>query len=195
VKNEAAEQRIRAHFDAGDFRRAATELVRAYGPMIVGYLRSVVRDEDIAADLFSTFSEHMWNGIAKFRGESAFSTWSYRVAWGAVRRFADDPYRKRRRAFETGEASRLAEEVRSTTALHLKTEVKDAVTRLRESLTPEEQTLLFLRVDRKLAWKEVAEIMGELDPGADAATLRKRFERTKSRLREMAEAAGLLGRS
>jgi RNA polymerase sigma-70 factor (ECF subfamily) len=63
------------------------------------------------------------------------------------------------------------------------------VTRLRESLDPDEQTLLILRIDRQMAWTDIARIMGGDAPEAEsrqAATLRKRFERLKERLRSMA---------
>jgi RNA polymerase sigma-70 factor, ECF subfamily len=190
VVDEPAETQIRAHLARGDARLAATVTIRAYGPSVLRYLRSVLRDEEVAAEVFADFSEHLWKGIGKFRGESSVSTWAYRVAWGAVRRFAGDPYRKRRRFLATGEASQLAEQVRSTTAMHLRTEVKDGIARLRASLSPEEQTLL---VDRKLPWKEIARVMAEGDEAPDEPALRKRFERIKARLKKLAEDAGLLG--
>jgi RNA polymerase sigma-70 factor (ECF subfamily) len=66
------------------------------------------------------------------------------------------------------------------------------VRRLREELDPDEQTLLVLRIDRDMAWDEIAEVIH--GPGADprertrqTASLRKRFERTKDRLRALVE--------
>ena len=52
----------------------------------------------------------------------------------------------------------MVDHVRTTTALHLRSEVKDQVSRLRERLEPDEQTLLILRVDRALSWREVAHV-------------------------------------
>jgi RNA polymerase sigma-70 factor, ECF subfamily len=90
--------------------------------------------------------------------------------------------------------------VRSRTLMHLRTEVKDEFQKLREELDPDEQTLLVLRIDRGLGWTEIAEIMadpGELeDPKArerSSARLRQRFQKLKQRLRDLAEARGLLG--
>jgi hypothetical protein len=58
---------------------------------------------------------------------------------------------------------------------------------------------LILRVDRGLAWNEIAQSMDDGDaPLTDtelhrqAAALRKRFERIKDRLRVLAREAGLL---
>jgi RNA polymerase sigma-70 factor (ECF subfamily) len=59
--------------------------------------------------------------------------------------------------------------------------------------------LLILRVDRGMDWRDLAAAMGDENApleGADldreAARLRKRFERIKDRLRELAREAGLL---
>jgi RNA polymerase sigma-70 factor (ECF subfamily) len=103
-------------------------------------------------------------------------------------RGARDPARKRGAPLASSIASNLAAQVRSATAVHLRTETKTAVQKLRDELAPDEQTLLILRIDRDLGWREVAEVMGEQE-----ATIRKRFERVKDRLRTLAQARGLLG--
>ena len=54
----------------------------------------------------------------------------------------------------------------------------------------DEQSLLTLRVDRGMSWAEIAHI---LDEGAGEPALRKRFERVKRKLRDLAAAEGLLG--
>ena len=96
---------------------------------------------------------------------------------------------------------RLAAEVRTTTAVHMRTEVKSRVAELRDSLAPEDRELLMLRVDRNLSWMDLATVLrGEDDAPLDgegqkreAARLRKRFQIVKDRLREMARKQGLLG--
>lgn len=90
---------------------------------------------------------------------------------------------------DASEVAKLAEKIRSTTAIHLKTEAKDQLSQVRESLEPDDRTLLILRIDRRLAWRDIAAVMheGEADAaalGKIAARLRKRFERLKERLRE-----------
>jgi DNA-directed RNA polymerase specialized sigma24 family protein len=69
----------------------------------------------------------------------------------------------------------------------LDTGIKDRMAALRAELSPEDQTLLTLRVDRDLPWGDVADILDEAEPA-----LRKRFERLKLRLRELARTHGLL---
>ena len=81
---------------------------------MLGYLTAVLRNEDDAHDVFSQFAEDLWKGLPGFRRESAVRTWAFRLAWHAASRYARDPYRKRDRQIATTEASKIAEEVRST---------------------------------------------------------------------------------
>jgi len=192
-EKEAVEQGIRELLERGDLRGAAAKVIRSYGPQILAYLRAVLRDEDAASEGFSRFGEGLWKGIGRFRGESSVLTWSYGLAWGAIRRIKRDPFRRKARRLETSELSRLADEVRNSTVPYRKTDVKDAVARLRASLGPEEQTLLILRVDRNLSWKEVVQVFAAEGEPVDEAALRKRFERIKTKLRKLATAEGLLG--
>jgi RNA polymerase sigma-70 factor (ECF subfamily) len=89
--------------------------------------------------------------------------------------------------------------VRSATHVYQQTAVKDRVRALREQLDPDDQMLLVLRVDRGMAWRDLAMAMAgevELDDAAlerEAARLRKAFERVKDDLRRMATETGLLG--
>jgi RNA polymerase sigma-70 factor (ECF subfamily) len=92
----------------------------------------------------------------------------------------------------------LIDVARTRTQPWQRTDVKDRFGQLRASLDPDDRILLTLRIDRDLAWEEVARVMldGE-DP--DAATLgretdrlRKRFQLLKGELRRRAREAGLL---
>lgn len=188
----AAEDRSNALIASGDLRAAAEAIVRDHGPSILGYLASVLRNDADASDVFSQFTEDLWRGLPGFRGECPVRVWAYRVAWHAAARHLRDPYRQRGRRLETTELSRIAEEVRSSVLLGRGEARQQGIDRLRSRLTPEEQTLLVLRLDRGLSWREVATVLaGEGDP-VDEVALRKRFERLKSKLTEMARAEGLL---
>src|SRR5262249_35818719 len=145
--------------EAGDLQSAAAAIMRGYGPAILGYLAALARDEDRTDDVFAQFSEDLWRGLPGFRRDASVRTWVYKLAWHSWLSLERDAFRRRGRAFLSGEMSDLAAEVRSTTALHLKSKAKDAVARLREQLTPAEQSLLVLRIDRGLQWSEVASVM------------------------------------
>lgn len=186
------EPRILALLDAGDVSGSATEALRGYGPQVLGYLTAVLRDEDDAHDVFSQFAEDLWRGLPGFRRESSVRTWAFRLAWHAASRYARDPYRKRHRPILTSEASKIAEQVRSTMSTYLPGGRADRLLKLRESLDREEQTLLILRVDKAMAWEEVAEVLRTDGEPATAAALRKRFERLKEKLGRLAREQGLI---
>jgi RNA polymerase sigma-70 factor (ECF subfamily) len=176
----------------GAIDEAATTLIEAVGPEILGYIRSVLRDDAEAGDAFSAFCERAWRGLPGFRGEASLRVWSYRIAWNAVLSLRKDAYRRRRERLETDVVSQLAGRIFATTAVQRERE-SSALERLKAQLTPEEQTLLTLRVDRQLSWSEVADVLAEEDgtrPGEDA--LRKRFERLKEKLAGSARDAGLM---
>jgi RNA polymerase sigma-70 factor (ECF subfamily) len=186
------EPRILALLDAGDVSGSATEALRGYGPQVLGYLTAVLRDEDDAHDVFSQFAEDLWRGLPGFRRESSVRTWAFRLAWHAASRYARDPYRKRHRPILTSEASKIAEQVRSTMSTYSPGGRADRLLKLRESLDREEQTLLILRVDKAMAWEEVADVLRTDGEPATTAALRKRFERLKEKLGRLAREQGLI---
>jgi RNA polymerase sigma-70 factor (ECF subfamily) len=192
---ETVEAEIARLLESNDLPSAAEAIVRGYGPAILAYLAALAREEDRADDAFSEFCEDLCRGLPGFRRDASVRTWVYKLAWHAWLRNEREPYRRRGRPLATEEMSRLAAEVRSTTALHLRSEAKDAVARLREQLTPAEQSLLVLRIDRGLSWSDVASVMSTPEEPLDAQTVAKRFQRVKDRLRKLAEDAGLLERA
>jgi RNA polymerase sigma-70 factor (ECF subfamily) len=184
--------RILSLLDTGDLSGAATEALRGYGPQVLGYLTAVLRDDDDAHDVFSQFAEDLWRGLPGFRRECAVRTWAFRLAWHAAARYARDPYRKRHRPILTTEASKIAEEVRSTMSTYAPGGRADKLMKLRESLNSEEQTLLILRVDKAMPWEDVAEVLRADGEPASPAALRKRFERLKEKLGRLAREQGLI---
>lgn len=178
------EERIAAAMAAGDHRAAATEVIRGYGPRILGYLNVVLRDDLDAGDAFSLFAEQVWRGMPSFRGRASARTWAFKAAWSAAMKVRDDAWRRLGRRLDTGEASLIAQDVRTRTGLRYERQRAELET-LRLLLSDEDQTLLVLRLDQELSWEEVAEVLALDGEPVEPATLRKRFERIKQRLAEI----------
>lgn len=185
------ETRIARALDGGDREAAAAEAIRGFGPEILGYLSRVLGSRDQASDAFSFFAEQLWRGMPGFAGRSSVRVWAYRVAWSAAVRLRADAWFRKRERFPTSMASRVAAEVLSSTAASRERESAE-LTRLRAALEPEEQSLLVLRVDRGLSWREVSEVMAEEGEPLDEPALRKRFERVKAKLARLAQEEGLI---
>jgi len=185
------DERVLSLLRSGDARQAATELIRAHGQTVLRYLRALLRDEDLASDAFSLFAEWSWSAIGRFRGDSSLRTWSFGIAWNAARRVRDEAWHKHKERLKTGDASKLAAEILTSSPRELERQA-DRLQELRQELSPEEQNLLVLRLDQRLSWDEVKAILDKAGEKASAAVLRKRFERLKERIARMARSRGLL---
>jgi RNA polymerase sigma-70 factor (ECF subfamily) len=186
------ERRILAACDAAAWSEAATVAIRGYGPEIFGYLLATSGREQDASEAFSLLCENLWRGLPGFRGESTVRTWSYRLAQCALARVVRTDRRRRARIVpaDAADIEAVAAQVRTATLPFLRTEVQAHVARLREQLAPEERALLVLRLDRRMSWDAIARVLGDDDPSPEdikrsSATLRKRYERVKTRLREL----------
>lgn len=194
------EDELAALHRAGDLQRAATRTIEAYGPEVLGFLARVLRDEDTASEVFAQSCEDLWTGLARFEGRASFRTWFYAIAHHAASKFRRSPHERRGRHESLSEARDAAEQVRTQTLLYLRTEVKDRLSTIRESLSADDQLLLVLRVDRRLSFRDIAMILedtGRLwspdEQAKVAARLRKRFQVVKDDIRDRARAAGLFG--
>ncbi|HXX66948.1 MAG TPA: sigma-70 family RNA polymerase sigma factor [Polyangiaceae bacterium] len=199
---EALEGQIRAHCDAGDKKRAATLLLEGYGREVFAFLLARLRDHDAASEVFSQFTEDLWKGLDGFRWQCSARVWAYTLVRHAASRFIADA--RRREAGKVplsgaGPLSAIEQRIRTATLASARTEMRSRLAELRESLPVEEQTLLILRVNRKLDWKEIACVMsyeGEVVTDEalekEAVRLRKRFQIAKERLRRIALEKGLI---
>jgi len=186
------EERFRVTVGAGDWDGAATLVIQHYGARVHGYLRAVLRDDDLADDVFQAWAENLWKGLPDRRAEGSLTAWVYRVAWNAATRTFRDPYRRRKERLATTMASRLAGSIALASRAASVARRQDRLEKLRARLTREEQSLLTLKLDRGLSWAEVAEVMAEDGDGPEGpgprggapseGTLRKRYERLKDKL-------------
>ena len=181
--------RVRALLDRGEVDEAATAALEALGPSLLGFLGSLL-DEDDARDAFSVFAEDLWRGLPGFRFECSLRAWSYRLARNAAARLGKTAWRRRAERIPTSMASRLAASIADSA--QLPGGRRESLRQLRESLAPDDQQLLSLRLDRELEWEELAALLSEEGPPVTAAALRKRYERLKERLGQLAREAGLL---
>jgi RNA polymerase sigma-70 factor (ECF subfamily) len=169
---------------------------------VLAFLVSRLRDHDAAGEVFARFAEDLWRGLDGFRWQCSARVWSYTLARHAASHYIQETRRRRVRHLSlsrAGPLSEIAEKVRTATLTSARTESKSRIARLRERLPADAQTLLLLRVNRRLAWTEIAQVMlhqGEAVENEvlekEAVRLRKRYQAAKERLRKMALEAGLI---
>jgi RNA polymerase sigma-70 factor, ECF subfamily len=182
------EARARDLLAAGDADAAATVVIEALGPAVLGYL-CALHGEDDGEDVFAVWAEDVWKGLPGFRFEAPLRAWSYRVAWSASARFRRDPWQVRRQRLSTGAASRLAASVTRGGALPVRDE---RLEHLRQDLDAEDHSLLILRIDREMTWEEISAVLSDEGRALGPPALRKRYERLKERLARRARLQGLL---
>jgi RNA polymerase sigma-70 factor (ECF subfamily) len=185
---DSCELQIREACTAASWETAATIAVRGYGPELLGYLNALLRNAVEADDVFSIVCERLWRGLPGFAWQSSFRTWAYTVTRNAHASYRRSPHRKKVVPLESSVLEAIVAEVR-TTATFSRTAKEDKLADLRGSLDPDDQTLLILRIDRKLPWRDIAHVFepeGATPAALDrrAAALRKRLERLKTELRE-----------
>ena len=202
MEAEELERGIRRRLERRDHGGAATLAIQGYGAEIFGFLVAFHHDHDDAAEVFSQFSERLWRDLPGFRGDSSFRTWAYTIARHTSLNHRRDARRRGHRQQSLPEDSghaAFAVQVRTETASYLRTERKARFAALRESLPPEDQALLVLRVDRGMAWNDLARVLsgpdqplGDAQLKREAARLRKRFQLLKAQLLERGRAAGVV---
>ncbi|HEY6557308.1 MAG TPA: sigma factor [Polyangiaceae bacterium] len=196
TQTEAA---IRSAWDRADFRLAATLLVDAYGSEILGFLAAWMDSRGRASEAFSMFMEDLWVGLPSFGWRCTARGWAYTLARNAARRHARNERRCRHEPLPNDTVSALIDRAHTRTAPYLNTAVKQRMLLLRQRLSPDDQSLLILRVNRQLPWTELAVVLSDdglrasnPELAREAARLRKRFQFIKARLKKLARAEGLI---
>ncbi len=201
-KRELLEKQVRESCQRKDFDEATRLCIKGLGAEIIGFLDARLHSLSDAEEVFSLFAEDLWRGLPKFQWRSTVRVWAYSLAITAANRYLSAPQRRRSRNLTLSRVESLqkaVDRVRTTTVAYLKTQTKTRMQALREMLPQEDQTLLILRIDRGFSWRDLARAMsseGVLNSdeavSRSAARLRKRFERIKERLRELAVQQGVI---
>jgi len=180
------EERERSLTAAGQDSAAATEVIEALGPDILRYLRSLLQDEEEAADAFSHFAEMLWRALPGLPPHEPVRTWAFHVAWQAALDLRNGAGRH-----PPGEASVVAAHVRTRTVVRAARKI-DKLSRLREALDAHEQSILSLRLEQQFSWEEIAEILSLNGEPVDESAVVARYGRIRERLEAMAREQGLL---
>ena len=159
-------------------------LVLRYQARIVNYASAMVHDAGAAEDVAQETFVRAWRGLGRFRGESAFKTWLYRIATNVARTHLD----RRGRQARIGDRS-LDDETEPLQTADVPSPAPDAETSLvrREAIDralaelPDElRVALVLRDVEGLDYKEIAGVTG-----APIGTVESRIFRARRRLRTL----------
>ncbi|MEZ4475564.1 MAG: sigma-70 family RNA polymerase sigma factor [bacterium] len=194
----AFDEEIRALLAAGARNDAIARIFSQHGRRIGVFLYQRVRDLSLTEDLLQAVFEQVIQAIERWRGQGLIA-WLYRIALSVVsRHFRDPAHRARQRASlaEVPALALVAAQARTDTMRHLRTSVQAQVHDLWGEFSPDEQTLLHLRLREQLGWNEIARLLGgealpEEQVTRRAQALRQQFQRLKTRLARRVAEAGI----
>lgn len=135
--------------------------------------RIYTTNQDAHKDLFQEITIQLWKNYPKFRGDSKFSTWMYRVALNT----AITLYRKSKRQIQTNDISDFHYKLESK---EYDSELDDQMKLLYKAihqLSDIEKALILLYLEDK-PYKEIAETMGITEVNA-----RVKVNRIKGKLK------------
>lgn len=163
---------------AGDIR-AFDALVQHYKLRLFNYLSWMMRDPHEAEDVVQDTFFRAYKGLGRFRGESQFSTWLFRIGINTAKRSLARSARQlslldhaRNRAGESWQ--KAAVNVETPESLMESRQLLAAIDEVVNNLQPELRLALLLREIEGLGYDEIALIM--LSP---VGTVRSRIHRAR----------------
>jgi RNA polymerase sigma-70 factor, ECF subfamily len=168
----------------------------------MGFIVPFFKAKHDAEEVFAAVCERLWGSFLKasFRWDCSVRTWSYVIARNEITRFRTG---ERRRGAGDVPLSEIADIIAVATTrarvADTSSERREKLARLRAELSPDDQALLTLRVDRELPWDDVAlafianaEACSNEERKREAVRLRKRYELLRKRLAQRVREEGLL---
>ena len=137
--------------------------------------RIYTTNQDQHNDLFQEITIQIWKNYSKFRGESKFSTWMYRVSLNT----AITLYRKSSRSIKTQDFSEVSFKIKAEDYDDTKDEQLKALYDGIRELNDIEKALIFLYLEDK-PYKEIAKTLGISEGNA-----RVKMNRSKEKLRKI----------
>jgi RNA polymerase sigma-70 factor, ECF subfamily len=136
--------------------------VRSYHKKVLGYCLSMLNNRTDAEEAAQDIFVKAYQALARFKGDSSFSTWLYRI----TANHCLDILRKRNRrktvswdALVEKEGERMHALLSSTDTGASRLEDRQMADRILSTLTEDHRTVLTLREQDGLEYQEIAEIL------------------------------------
>jgi RNA polymerase sigma-70 factor (ECF subfamily) len=152
------DERVIEACQAGD-REAFRLLFETYKDRVFSIaVYSFGGDQTAASDVSQQVFLKLMTNIGQFRGDSAFTTWLYRLVVNAC----TDEQRKRRRFLPFGESTPMSriEERRPQEKSYAKVEIANSVQAAIRQLKPKLRMAILLKYVEDLSYEEIASVLG-----------------------------------
>ncbi len=138
-------------------RDAFRALFEAYKDKVYSIALRFTGDEPLAMDIAQDVFLKLFSSIGDFRGDSAFSTWVYRLVVNAC---LDHRRRSWRLIPIADDLLAVLRAPGNSLDRMLHSEMRDRVRRSVEKLAPELRMVIVLRYTEGLSYEEIAEVLG-----------------------------------
>jgi len=184
MSDVAIDQALVERVQKGD-KRAFDLLVKKYQHKVLTVVGRYISDHSEAQDVTQEAFIKAYRALPKFRGDSAFYTWIYRIAINTAKNYLVSRGRRPPDSdvdiadgelFETGQRLR---DVNSPEAQLLTDEIQRTVWQALDELSEDLRAALTLREFEGLSYEEIAEILG-----CPVGTVRSRIFRAREAVDE-----------
>ena len=189
-KAEQTDQQLVERVQRGD-KRAFDILALKYQHKIVGLVSRYIRDSDEVMDVTQEAFIKAYRALPRFRGESAFYTWLYRIAINTAKNYLVSRSRRPPDTdidvsdgeFQTDSA--VLRDVASPEAKIATDELEKVIFQAIEDLPEELKVAVTLREFEGLSYEEIAEVME-----CPVGTVRSRIFRAREAIEKSIAAIG-----
>lgn len=184
MSDSAIDQALVERVQQGD-KRAFDLLVKKYQHKVLTVVGRYISDHSEAQDVTQEAFIKAYRALPKFRGDSAFYTWIYRIAINTAKNYLVSRGRRPPgndvdiadgELFETGQRLR---DINSPEAQLLTDEIQRTVWQALDELSEDLRAALTLREFEGLSYEEIAEILG-----CPVGTVRSRIFRAREAIDE-----------
>ncbi|MBR9914365.1 MAG: RNA polymerase sigma factor [Algicola sp.] len=156
-----------------ELEHSFVELLEKHQNIVHKVCRLYTNNQDAHNDLFQEITIQLWKAYPKFRGDSKFSTWMYRVGLNT----AITLYRKSKRSIKTQEFENVAFKIKSEAYDDTEEQQLKLLYKAVQQLNDIEKALVFLYLEDK-NYSEISETLGITEVNA-----RVKMNRVKKKLR------------
>ena len=150
-------------------------LMLRHESVLTGLCRNLCPGPEQAEDVYQEVLLRIFHHLPGFRGDSAFRTWAYRIAYNQcmdlLRRQRDD------QSFDPDLHEEGREDAYALSG--------DRFERMIAALNPQERTVVTLRLVSELEFQDIADITGD-----KLSALKMRYQRALEKLRRQSEETG-----
>jgi RNA polymerase sigma-70 factor (ECF subfamily) len=152
----------------GGDSEAFDELVTRYRTRVFGMIYNMVHSEQDAWDLAQDSFLKAWKSIGRFRGQSSFYTWIYRIVMNVTIDWLRKKQVKSGAEFddsiqlkEVDPASRTVPQADALPSQHMEqTEIRGEIDKAIAQLSPEHRAVILMKEIEGMQYHEIAETLG-----------------------------------